>query len=575
MVIPKLVDRLKFAVTVASAGVFNAGAAVAFHRNIPKATSDGDMTGTDANVSLGVDDGAGNWELSLFNVSGSTITRAQLLRSSAGSVPPTYTGGAIIAYSDVSASLFSRVAIDSDATPSPTIPLTHPGTVYMDPVTISGNLTLSPAAGAVKGAYCQRSITGDGVSTVAVSSFYEIGGSAGYDPRNGIENVFLGWYDGTKYRCTWSQDLNAVPVDTTAPTIAGAISASNITMSAFTMSWPAASDNVAVTGYETSDDGGTTWADAGNVLAKTYSGLAASTAYPTRVRAYDQAGNRSNVLSLTITTAATADTTAPTMSGSLVPSNVTSSGFVLTWTAGADNVGVTGYETSDDGGASWTDVGNVLTKTYSGLAPSTTYPSDVRAYDAAGNRSSPLAVSVTTSSGVSYPQLTSLVAAAQSGTGPYSYTGDGTGNLSSPGGGVTAKSLPANTDGYLEFTITSDAASAEIIIGWITSNVFGDWHNIKFGFYGPGQGTALPTNYRYVQSGNNNGTLSGLGPSPGDKIRVDRVGTVLKTQLARSGAPTSFADLDTFDYGSAPQMWVQVIIDGTSAVQLTGSSGFV
>lgn len=95
------------------------------------------------------------------------------------------------------------------------------------------------------------------------------------------------------------------------------------------------------------------------------------------------------------------DTTAPTMSGSLTTSNVTSSGYTMAWTAGADNVAVTGYETSTDGGTTYSDAGNVLSRAITGAAASTLYNLRVRAYDAAGNRSAPLSATVTTSAAAS------------------------------------------------------------------------------------------------------------------------------------------------------------------------------
>jgi hypothetical protein len=97
----------------------------------------------------------------------------------------------------------------------------------------------------------------------------------------------------------------AAQADATPPVLTGAITASGISTAGFTISWPAATDNVGVTGYEYSVDGGSSWNDAGNVLTKAIAGLSASTAYGVRVRAYDAAGNKSTpALAATITTAA-------------------------------------------------------------------------------------------------------------------------------------------------------------------------------------------------------------------------------------------------------------------------------
>lgn len=91
----------------------------------------------------------------------------------------------------------------------------------------------------------------------------------------------------------------------------------------------------------------------------------------------------------------TPDTTPPTLTGSIDITGLTSTGYVATWPAGADNVAVVSYERSLDGGSSWVDVGNVLTVTITGRTPNTTDLFRVRAKDSAGNTSTPvLGVSV-------------------------------------------------------------------------------------------------------------------------------------------------------------------------------------
>lgn len=187
----------------------------------------------------------------------------------------------------------------------------------------------------------------------------------------------------------------ATAADTTAPSMVGSLSSSAITATGYMLSWTAGTDNVGVAGYEYSTDGSATWSDAGNVLSKTITGLAASTTYHNLVRDYDAAGNRSTPISLDVTTTATTDATAPTMNGTLGVSSITSSGGTLSWSAGSDNVGVAGYEYSLNG-TTWTDVGNVLTKTVSGLSSSTAYSPQVRDYDAAGNRSTAISTTFTT-----------------------------------------------------------------------------------------------------------------------------------------------------------------------------------
>lgn len=207
-------------------------------------------------------------------------------------------------------------------------------------------------------------------------------------------------YDAAGYKSTPALSISvttsAAP-DAALPTMNGSLASSAITSGGFTLSWPAASDNVAVTGYEGSLDNGGTWTNWGNVLTKAVVGLTAATLYNTKVRAYDLAGNKATPLSLAVTTSPSADSTVPALSGSITISAITNTGATLAWPAGSDNVAVAGYEYSLNGGTSYIDNGNVLSKTLTGLISGTAYPVRVRAYDAAGNRSTPpLSATLTT-----------------------------------------------------------------------------------------------------------------------------------------------------------------------------------
>jgi hypothetical protein len=120
--------------------------------------------------------------------------------------------------------------------------------------------------------------------------------------------------------------------------------------------------------------------------------------------------------------ASSGDTTVPTLTGSPTVGVVTSSSIQISWAAGSDNIAVTSYETSPDG-TTWTDCGNVLTYTFSGLSASTSYTLRVRAKDAAANVSTP-AISVTQStSAVIYPGITTPVLKNNTGTVLASETG--------------------------------------------------------------------------------------------------------------------------------------------------------
>jgi len=101
-------------------------------------------------------------------------------------------------------------------------------------------------------------------------------------------------------------------------------------------------------------------------------------------------------INVAMLTAAEVDSTAPTMVGEITVSAVTASGATLVWSAATDAIGVTGYEYSINGGSTYSDVGTARTVTVSGRPASTAHQVRVRAYDAAGNRATPLAASFTT-----------------------------------------------------------------------------------------------------------------------------------------------------------------------------------
>ena len=131
--------------------------------------------------------------------------------------------------------------------------------------------------------------------------------------------------------------------------------------------------------------------------AKTFNitGLTASTAYYAHFQHKDAANNNSTVVTSAQFTTGSADTTVPTLTGSITISSKTTTSYTATWPSGSDNVAVTGYEYRLNAG-SWVSVGNVLTIGISARTPGSTDTFEVRAYDAAGNKSTPaLSTSVT------------------------------------------------------------------------------------------------------------------------------------------------------------------------------------
>lgn len=181
--------------------------------------------------------------------------------------------------------------------------------------------------------------------------------------------------------------------DAQAPVMVGSLAVGTVTPNSIQVNWQLATDNIAVTGYETSLDG-TVWTDRGNVQTYTFTGLTANTSYTPRVRGYDAAGNKATPISVTQTTPATADTTNPVMTGSVSVTNLAQTSYTIGGWGATDNVAVTGYEVSFDGGSSYTIMGNVTTYNVTGRTAGATDNVRVRAYDAAGNKATPLSTTV-------------------------------------------------------------------------------------------------------------------------------------------------------------------------------------
>lgn len=92
--------------------------------------------------------------------------------------------------------------------------------------------------------------------------------------------------------------------DTDPPVMQGEIAVSGLTDTSFTTAVDPATDAVGVTGYQVSQDGGSTWID--KVLARTHThaGLSPQTTYAVRWRARDAAGNWATPLAKAVTTQA-------------------------------------------------------------------------------------------------------------------------------------------------------------------------------------------------------------------------------------------------------------------------------
>lgn len=172
------------------------------------------------------------------------------------------------------------------------------------------------------------------------------------------------------------------------------------------------------------------------------------------------------------------DATAPTVPTGLSATAAGSTSVNLAWTASTDAVGVTGYEYRVGGGAA-VDAGAGLTETVLGLTASTLYSFQVRAYDAAGNRSGwSTAASATTAAAT--PGVAELYAAVMA-LSPIGYwkldETTGTTAIDSSGNGRNGTYAGTHTlaarDGYATFaggsvTIPDDDVFSVAVSGELT-----------------------------------------------------------------------------------------------------------
>ena len=194
--------------------------------------------------------------------------------------------------------------------------------------------------------------------------------------------------------------------DTVPPVLTGFLTITAVQTSGYTVSWPAGTDNVGISNYQYRINSGT-WTSIGTLTTTGVTGRPPGYSDIFEVRALDVAGNISNILSATA--AAPSDTTAPLFTGVVNASNVTATGYTLSWPVATDEIAVTGYEYRINTGA-WSQGGNVTTAIVTNRAYGSSDFVEVRAFDAAGNRSTILSTTV------QLQNLTTTIAGPSAGT---------------------------------------------------------------------------------------------------------------------------------------------------------------
>jgi YD repeat-containing protein len=173
--------------------------------------------------------------------------------------------------------------------------------------------------------------------------------------------------------------------DLIPPTVPGNLQGSAVSGTWINLTWTASTDSggSGLAGYEIFRNNGGSPIGTSTVASYADQTVTPATTYLYTVRAYDGAGNRSGMSNQI--SVSTPDTIPPGAPGAPTFSAVTGTSATANWTAASDNVQVTGYRYSLNGGASWTNVGLTLTTNLTGLSLGTTYTMYVQAGDGAGN----------------------------------------------------------------------------------------------------------------------------------------------------------------------------------------------
>jgi fibronectin type 3 domain-containing protein len=178
--------------------------------------------------------------------------------------------------------------------------------------------------------------------------------------------------------------------DTTPPGAPGTLLATQTGARAVALSWGAATDNVAVTGYAVRRNGSLLSNSSATSLTDTT--VSDGFSYQYEVRAFDAAGNVGLARTATLDLP---DVSQPTAPSGLTAVQTSSSSATLSWQAATDNVAVAGYRITRNG-ALVSSVGPAARSlAQSGLTSGTPYSFSVAAFDAAGNVGSPASTSIT------------------------------------------------------------------------------------------------------------------------------------------------------------------------------------
>jgi chitodextrinase len=177
-----------------------------------------------------------------------------------------------------------------------------------------------------------------------------------------------------------------VDIDAQAPDTPKDLKASAPDYKRVNLNWTASTDNVGVVKYlilrngkQIAENASTSWSD---------TAVIGSTTYAYAVKAVDAANNTSAASAVvSVTTPTSPDAMPPTTPTNLIATAAGVTQVNLTWLASTDNVGVAKYEIYRDGSILNQTPSNTINYTDTSVMGNTSYSYQVKAVDAAGNKS--------------------------------------------------------------------------------------------------------------------------------------------------------------------------------------------
>ncbi|MGA1979975.1 MAG: glycoside hydrolase family 9 protein [Sedimentisphaerales bacterium] len=357
----------------------------------------------------------------------------------------------------------------------PTVSISSPanGATFTAPASITINATAADSDGTISSVAFYQGSTLLGTDTTSPYSYT-------------WSNVAAGSYSLTARATdnggavtTSSAVSITVTGTTTVPTAPSGLTATAASSSQINLAWTDNSSNE--TGFyversTSSTSGFSQIASLGaNVTTYSSTGLAASTRYYYRVRAYNSAGNSAYSNTANATTQA-AGTTAPAAPSNLTATAASSSQINLAWTDNASNE--TGFyversTSSTTGFSQIASLGaNVTTYSSTGLTASTTYYYRVRAYNSVGNSAYSNTANATTSASGTGCTCAANCSSTTSATAPY--TKDGAGTLC-----IVMTSIPSYVNSWNTVTVNingTDYTNKYVAAGSLPAKINGNYY---------------------------------------------------------------------------------------------------